>query len=244
LISTSCWLFGATAGLSLGVGIGLAQAGEFSLIILDNAYRSAIITDATLSVTIAIVVLSLIATPGLVRLGGWCTGVDWLRQAAPWVARPVFVPAVDAASSADQDGLQAIVAGYGPAGRTVTRELESAGVRCTVIELNPATFQAESRAGRRMILGDASNPEVLEAAGIDQARALFLTIPDDEAAAQACAAARRRAPQIFIAARTHAISREPRLRSQGANQVAVDETAVARMMLDEGFEHLGITRES
>ncbi|MFH0983551.1 MAG: NAD(P)-binding protein, partial [Planctomycetota bacterium] len=129
---------------------------------------------------------------------------------------------------------------YGPIGRRVTEALQRAGVRCTVIELNPATVRQESRAGQAILFGDVANQEVLHSAGIDQADALILTMPDEEAAARACAVARSRAPEIFIVARAHGLSREPALREMGADVVTVDEAAAAQSMLSAVLKRFAV----
>ena len=98
------------------------------------------------------------------------------------------------------------------------------------MELNPATVRSETRSGRPIIFGDVANAEVLESAGVGQADALVLAIPDDEATARACALARRRAPDIIIAARALALSGKNKLRDMGADHVTVDEVAAAEEM--------------
>ncbi len=52
LISGVCWASGATAGIAVAVGLSLAQAGEFSLILLGAAHDQRIITDDVLAITI------------------------------------------------------------------------------------------------------------------------------------------------------------------------------------------------
>ena len=100
-----------------------------------------------------------------------------------------------------------------------------------IAELNPATVHEQSRRGRPVIFGDVGNLEVLEAAGIGNAHALVLTIPDEEAVLRACATAQRRAPDVFIVARTRVVSKRAGLMEVGADSVTVDETSAATEML-------------
>ncbi len=58
-----------------------------------------------------------------------------------------------------------------------------------------------------------------------------LTILDEEAVLRTCAVARRRAPDIFIAARTRVVSKRAGLIEVGADSVTVDETSAASAML-------------
>ncbi len=244
-IGASVWALGATASIGVTVGFYLAQAGEFSLIVLEAAQWEGVIADEVSQAAIAIVVLSLILTPmlaaigraGAPRVAGWPT--------APWTAtgpvtatgggtdehgRPRAVP--------EAAGRHAIVAGFGPTGRQLVQLLEEAGFRTTVIELNPGTVATEARLGRKIFFGDASSADVLEAAGIDEADALLLTIPDEEAVHRACTWARRLSPSIFIAARTGTIARGERALELGADHVTVDEVATAEAMRRAVLERL------
>ncbi|MFQ5591190.1 MAG: NAD-binding protein, partial [Phycisphaerae bacterium] len=231
LISGVCWSLGTTASIAIAVGFSLAQAGEFSLIVLDTAHGKGIIDDATTATAIAIVVISLILTPALVELGGRLARVASKIGAAPWVkASPLRDPSHTRIRPSDQ-AKHVIIAGYGPIGRLIAEELERAGIGYTVVELNPATVQEQSRPGRPVIFGDVGNLEVLESAGIRNAHALVLTIPDEEAVLRTCAVARRRAPGVFIAARTRVVSRRVGLMEVGADSVTVDETSAAAEML-------------
>ena len=101
----------------------------------------------------------------------------------------------------------------------------------SIAALQQDTVQEQSRRGRPVIFGDVGNLEVLESAGIGNALALVLTIPDEEAVLRTCAVARRRAPDIFIAARTRVVSKRAGLMEVGADSVTVDETSAAAEML-------------
>ena len=231
LISGVCWALGTTASIAIAVGFSLAQAGEFSLIVLDTAHRQGIIDNATAATAIAIVVISLILTPALVELGGRLARVASRIGTAPWVKSSNLRDPSHARLRPSDHAKHVIIAGYGPIGRLIAEELERAGVNYTVVELNPATVQEQSRRGRPVIFGDVGNLEVLESAGIGDADALVLTIPDEEAVLRTCAVARRRAPDLFIAARTRVVSKRAGLREVGADSVTVDETSAAAQML-------------
>ncbi|MHC4091575.1 MAG: cation:proton antiporter domain-containing protein [Planctomycetota bacterium] len=231
LISGVCWALGTTASIAIAVGFSLAQAGEFSLIVLDTAHGKGIIDDATTATAIAIVVISLILTPALVELGGRLARVASKIGTAPWVKSSPLRDPSHALLRPPNHATHVIIAGYGPIGCLIAEELERAGISYTVVELNPATVQEQSHHGRPIIFGDVGNLEVLESAGIGNAHALVLTIPDEEAVLRTCAVARQRAPDIFIVARTRVVSKRVGLVEVGANSVTVDETSAAAEML-------------
>lgn len=126
----------------------------------------------------------------------------------------------------------AIVAGYGPVGRLVAEQLESAGLRVTIIDLNTTTHERQQKLDKAIVLGDIRDPEVLKAADIAHADALILTVPDEEIVCEACAVARQLHPDTFIAARTNFVSRGLRARQLGADALVIEELVTAEAMRD------------
>ena len=240
LISGVCWASGATAGIAVAVGLSLAQAGEFSLILLGAAHDRRIITDEVMAVAIAIVVISLILTPGMVSLGSRLGQVVSGIGPAPWLTSSLGLGGRHRNEDRPKHSNHVVVAGYGPMGRRIAEKLDDAGIPFTIVELNPATVQEQSHRGRPIIFGDIGNVQVLESAGIGHADALVLTIPDEEAALRACAVARRRVPGIFIATRTRVVSKQAGLMEIGADHVTVDEVAAAEAMLHAVMERIGV----
>ena len=122
----------------------------------------------------------------------------------------------------------AIIAGFGVPGRVVAEMLESRGTPYTVIETNPATVTRACKPGRRLVCGDASDPQVLRNAGIESATLLVIAIPDESAALACTRVARHLNPTLHIITRTHYTSIGMEAKQLGANEVVVAEQAVAR----------------
>jgi CPA2 family monovalent cation:H+ antiporter-2 len=238
-IGFTCWGMGATAGTAVAVGFALAQAGEFTLILFDTAQGMGVLGAVNASIAISIVVVSLLLTPFLYELGSFLG--DRLRRfgSAPWVVtsslqdtpRDRRTPGEERVGATVELKNLVLVAGYGYIGRRVTDYLENAGYQVTVIELNPKTVGEERDGGPRMVFGDASNTEVLESAGIEEALGIVLTIPDEEAVLRACSEIRAHHPDLFIAARTGIASREEATAKSGASVVVSDEGAAALSLL-------------
>lgn len=229
------WAAGATGAVAVYVGLALAQGGEFSLVMLDQAEEAGAITETAGAYGIAIVVVSLVATPLLIDFGrnlaGRAAWVPLARSADP------AEPAASAESEAEPKPApacgRAIIAGFGPVGRAVAVQLEEAGVPYTVVELNPRTVQKQADLGRSIVYGDAANAEVLESAGFMEAEAVILTMPDEEAMLRACRLIRELRPDVFIAARANVLSKGMQAIQFGANHVVVEEVAAAEAMGDQ-----------
>ncbi len=131
-----------------------------------------------------------------------------------------------------------VVAGYGPVGRAVVQGLEQAGFGVTIIELNLKTIESQLGLNKSVVYGSATDPAVLKRAGVAQARALILAIPDEHAALEACEQARRIAPDIFIAARTNYLSKGLLCTQAGADHVTIEEVVTAQAMQHAVVERL------
>lgn len=240
VIAFSSWACGASAGVAVYAGLAMAQGSEFSLVILSQLRARDVLTERAAGHVIAVVVVTLILTPGMVQLARWAARRATRIPPARWVrsselrveARPAEGPA------AGEDGdvppkATAIIAGFGPVGRAVADDLEKRGVKATIIELNPKTVERQHGLGRTIIYGDASNPEVLDKAGLATAKAAILTMPDEEAVLRACRLIRTLRPDIFIAARLNALSKALQAMQLGADHTVVEELATADAMARE-----------
>lgn len=256
VIGVGTWLGGSTAPIAVLSGLSLCQAGEFSLVIVAVAAGKGIIPDAALGAVIAVVVLSLILTPGLFELGHRIKGRFAFIPPARCLIDPSLRRRPETLSSAAPDSQAAaeppkqppatglrhvIIAGFGVVGRNLAEHFGAAKIPFTVVELNPLTVRRQRQLGRSIIFGDIANPEVLESAGIRQADAVILTIPDDDATLRACRTIRemtRGGPGVFIAARTSYLSRAMQAAALGADHVSIEEVATARDMAEQVMRRL------
>jgi len=233
----SAWALGAGGAASCAAALALAQGGEFSLVILREGQSAGLFSITFLSGAIAVVVVSLVATPALMALARRAEHLGRAIPNPPWIRKTRLEGGGDHALRG-----HVVIGGFGPVGRAVAEGLAAEGERVVIIEMNPATVRTQSRLGRSVIFGDASNADVLESAGVPDADALILTIPDEQAILRACQTARRMAPDIFIAVRASLLGRGMLARSLGANMVTVDEVATAAAMQREVLDGLRARR--
>jgi CPA2 family monovalent cation:H+ antiporter-2 len=258
ILSASAWACGAAASTGIAAGFALAHAGEFSLVLLDTASSGGVFSKEIGATLTAIVALSLMLIPVQITLGQRLSVRFANVPPPPWVKRPKFVDrlrhrlhmdrhdhaAADPhAKDHDVDDTlthrHVILAGYGLVGRVVAEQLDKIGVSYTIVEMNPKTVERQAKFKKDSVYGDISNPEVLEHAGIHDADAVIITIPDEEAVLRACAVARKMAPKVFIAVRTSFFSKAMLATEAGADLVTVEEWATAQQMAAEVAKHLG-----
>ncbi|MEM6393100.1 MAG: NAD(P)-binding protein [Planctomycetota bacterium] len=126
----------------------------------------------------------------------------------------------------------AIVAGFGPVGRLTVDRLEAEGFRVTVAELNLETVERRLDLDRSVIFGCCTDEQVLTRAGVMEADALIIAIPEEHVALETCRVARRLRPDLFIAVRANYLSMGMLCRQAGADRVIVEEVVTAEAMRD------------
>ena len=228
-ISAGCFLSSLPLGVSLATGLTLAQSGEFSIIILQLARSESVglVDDVTADKATAAIVLTLIATPALMALGKRIDQSPRFGFTPPWV-KSRTQPAERTEKQAE--GAHVVIAGFGVVGRAVADQIGEYVGSVTVIELNPGTVTRQRELGRDIIYGDASNPEVLHAAGLDHATVLVLTIADDNAAIRAVETARRIREDLTIIVRAGFMGKGLAAKSRGASEIIVEEVVTAQAM--------------
>jgi hypothetical protein len=96
---------------------------------------------------------------------------------------------------------RAIVIGYGPTGRTVTRLLQDNGFEPTVIDINVNTVRELRDQGIRAVYGDAPHRDTLMQAGAADAANLILTSAGLQDGREVIRNAKQLNPKIHVLAR-------------------------------------------
>lgn len=176
------------------IGLGLAQIGEFSFVLARVGVSTDSISQEVYSLTLTATLATMILSPALARLSGPLYTL-WRR----------FVPQAELLQTKHlpQEELRehVIVAGYGRTGRAAVQVMGRIGVPYVVVDFDHESITDCLAGGSPSIWGDATREPTLEAAGIDHARLLFLTIPDEATMRMVIEKARARNPNIDVVAR-------------------------------------------
>jgi voltage-gated potassium channel len=112
-----------------------------------------------------------------------------------------------------------IICGYGRIGQMLADELRAGGSDFVIVELNEARFTEATARGYVTWKGDATDEDVLEAVGVQRARALATVVPNDAANVFITLSARNLNKNLEIIARGEAPSTKSKLLQAGANSV-------------------------
>jgi len=137
----------------------------------------------------------------------------------------------------------AIVVGYGPVGRTLTRLLRESDIEPVVIELNLDTFRELKTGGIQAVYGDASQQDTLTHAGVQKAASLILSTAGMPGSQELIRLAKQCNPSIRVFARSVHLREASALRQAGADTVFSGEGEVALSMTEFMLRQVGATPE-
>lgn len=123
-----------------------------------------------------------------------------------------------------------IVAGYGLVGREIGREFHQERVPFVAIDIRAEAVAVAEAEGVLYVQGDATNDEVLEAAGLRRARGLVVATGSDADNTFITLSARATRPDLIIISRSNAPDTEAKLRRAGANRVLNPHSIGGRRM--------------
>lgn len=212
---------------AVGMGVGLAHIGEFAFVLMVLGWESGVITTGQYQRVVTISLASLIATPLLLRMG-----LNWAGAGA------VLAADDDRGERVGSPRGQAVVIGAGPTGRQVASRLETTGRDVCVIDFSPVNLQSFAQQGFRTVSGDAAQAEILQHAGVPDAEAVLVCVPDDESALRIASATTNLNPDCLLLVRCRYHATAPKLMALGADRVVSEEAqASAALMgiLDEYF---------
>jgi len=212
------WLYGSIR-LAVLLGLSLAQVGEFSFILAKAGINYKLLTPANEQLFLAGSILSMIATPFLIQsVHGLAVGLEAMLGASP-----ESTSAGETAASENVAQGHVVVVGYGLNGQNLARVLKAVGITYRVLEMDPDLVRCAKAAGEPIFFGDGTRPEILQQAGIRQARVVVIAISDPAATARVVSQARRSRPDLYIIVRTRYVAEIDHLYRLGANQVIPEE---------------------
>ncbi|MFG1248980.1 cation:proton antiporter domain-containing protein [Xanthobacter flavus] len=210
----------------------LAQTGEFALVVLALLAASGALPRADAGVLIAMVGLSLAATPFLARLGR--------RLGRTLDARLNDNLAAPAQSSAEG---HVVIGGFGRVGRMVADALEEEGVAYVALDNDPRRVAEARVEGLPVYFGDAGRAEMLERLGAERATVFVVTLDAPNAAERMAGAVRQHWPGAAIIARAKDTEHAHRLAALGVSGVIPEAQEASLQLAARLLTQLGLPDE-
>ena len=158
-------VFGLKLDQKLLLTFGLAQIGEFAFVLLSFAFQLNILGQEQMDIMLVITALSMSLTP--------IVGMINERLILPKIGTKESVkrPMDHIAKSHN-----VILVGFGHFGSTVGRFLRSHGIEATILDQDSNRVDFLRKMGFEVYYGDATRLDLLESAGIAQAKILICAI--------------------------------------------------------------------
>ncbi len=189
-----CRIVGIAPGTSVRVGFALSQGGEFGFVIFGAAMALKLIPEHVVQILMAVITLSMIATPAMFFVGKKIAGLLDKCSEKP---KDSFDTEIEKLNN------HVLIAGFGRVGQTVARVLSDAGISYVALDLSQTRVMKCRARGMSVYYGDADRINVLQAASAEWARLAVITLDQAETASRVVAALRKNYPQlpIFVRAR-------------------------------------------
>lgn len=207
---------------SMRMAAALGQAGEFGFVLFGQATAVGAMAAPFAGTATLVVTVSMILAPFV-----FAATERWL------------VPALGGEKPARRfDSIQAegtppvIICGFGRVGQIVGRVLRVRGIPFTALEQNADQVDFVRQFGNKVFYGDPTRPELLRAAGADEARILVVALEDMNASLTVVDMAQRLFPHLTVAARARNRRHAHLLMDRGV-PIIVRETFCSSLRLTE-----------
>ena len=235
LIALLARVFGASPGVAIRTGLGLAQGGEFGFVLLNQAGGLGLVDPGLVQLILAAMVLSMLATPFIFahadKIALRFSRNDWMLQS---------LALTQIATRAMNEVKHVIIAGYGRSGQNLARLLEEENIPYHALDLDPERVIEAQSAGETVSYGDATRRESLIAAGIHRAAALVITYADTQAALKTLHFANELAPALPAIVRSVGEEDLDTLRAGGADEVVPEAIEGSLMLASHTLLMLGV----
>ena len=208
----------------------LAQGGEFGFVVYQAAAQAGAMDAATASLLVAVVALSMLATPLL------------LIAADRYSRRYAKTGGPQLAEISEPQNAPVIIAGFGRYGQIVGRLLFANGLKATVLEHDADQVESLRKFGWRVYYGDATRLDLLRVAGAETAKLLVVAIDDVEQNLALVDLARAHFPQLTLIARARNATHWLQLKRRGVEHIERETFDSALMSGRSALEVLGFER--
>ena len=217
-------IFGTRAKSRSQMAAILSQGGEFAFVLFTAAMGEGLLGGELSAFLLVVVSLSMMTTPLLLLLQD-----KWF----------VYSFKAEAEAELESDVIdrepRVIITGFGRFGQVVGRLLFANKIRVTVLERDPSQIQFLRKFGYKVYYGDATQLELLRAAGADKAEAIIICTDEPDEVMEVVDLCQQYFPNLKVLARARSRVEAHQLLSHGVEHFSRETFAGA---LDLGRQAL------
>jgi voltage-gated potassium channel Kch len=210
--------------------LALPQASEFSFVLFGAAVDVGALSADNAAMATLVAAVSMAATPVLFALSERFV-IPALRGAQP-------TPEYDRIQSS---GAPVIICGFGRVGQVIARVLRMHGIPFTALERDPGQVDVVRRFGNKVYFGDPTRPDILRAAGADDAKLLIVVLDHMEDVLRVVEMVKRNFPHLKIIARARNRRHAHLLMDRGVDGLVRDTFHSSLKMAEESLLALGVS---
>jgi monovalent cation:H+ antiporter-2, CPA2 family len=207
--------------VSAEMSLLLGPGGEFGFVMIGAALAGGLVDRALATTLISAVAISMLAIPGLAKLGA---SIGLPLRAGVDKGPPEIPP--------ESDDSRVIIVGYGRVGALIGDMLDRHSIPFIAVDSDARITTRARSEGKPVYYGDAARPEYLRHCGLETARAVVVTMDSPAANEAVVETTRRLRPEVTLVARARDADHARALYGLGVTD-AVPETIEASLQLSE-----------
>lgn len=235
LIALLARMFGSGGGAAIRTALGLAQAGEFGFVLLNQIDGMKLIDPLLGQAILAAMLLSMLLAPFLIQ---YSDVIAMRLSRTDWLMQSLAMTKIAAQSIATERHV--IICGYGRSGQNLAHMVEQEGIGYVALDLDPDRVREAAAAGEHVVYGDAARRESLVAAGIHRAAAVAITYADTASALKVLHHVQALEPTLPVIVRTIDDADLDRLQQAGATEVVPEIIEGSLMLASHALVLLGV----
>jgi CPA2 family monovalent cation:H+ antiporter-2 len=235
VVALLAYAFKFESGVAVRAGVTLAQAGEFSFVVIALGLEHHLISNGVLQVVLASSLLSMLAAPFIIQRN---------LRIAEFFSRTYTENRKNQIETIQGVGKHlsehVIICGFGRSGQYLSRFLKEEKIPYIALDIDPNRVQEAASAGENVMYGDAGKRLVLEAAGGARAKALIISYDDPPSAIKILHLVNDYFPHLPVVVRTVDDANMERFRDAGASEVVPEVLEGSLMLASHALVLLGV----
>jgi len=180
----------------LATGIAVSQIGEFSFVLATIGAEGGLFSSDIFQLIVSTSLVTFLATPFLTA-----HALTIARFIAKRLISTKKLAQSERSARTTRLANHMIVIGYGEAVQIAADVLRNADETVLVLDISPSLVTEATNRGHHAMLGDATQSEILEHAGLPAAQSVVLAIPDPNASRIIISQCKVMAPDVPVVAR-------------------------------------------